>query len=53
LLTFDLVVRRSGRLSGKNFLVMPVEEVNALLGGHWYLMTPKPVYFSHGDAPDG
>jgi hypothetical protein len=37
----------SQRLSDKNFLVMPEEEPNAYLGGHWYLMTPRPVYFSH------
>jgi hypothetical protein len=35
------------RVSDKNFLVMPAEEPNAYLGGHWYLMTPKPIYFSH------
>jgi hypothetical protein len=35
------------KLSDKNFLVIPAEEANAFLGGHWYLMTPKPVYFSH------
>jgi hypothetical protein len=35
------------KLSDKNFLVIPAEEVNAYLGGHWYLMLPKPVYFSH------
>jgi hypothetical protein len=34
-------------MSDKNFLVMPAEEVNSYLGGHWYLMLPKPVYFSH------
>ena len=37
----------SARVSDKNFLVIPAEEPNAYLGGHWYLMTPKPVYFSH------
>jgi hypothetical protein len=37
----------SQRLSDKNFLVIPAEEPNVYLGGHWYLMTPKPVYFSH------
>jgi hypothetical protein len=37
------------RLSDKNFLVIPAEEANAFLGGHWYLMTPKPVYFSHAE----
>jgi hypothetical protein len=37
----------SQRVSDKNFLVMPAEEPNSYLGGHWYLLTPKPVYFSH------
>jgi hypothetical protein len=37
----------SAKLSDKNFLVMPEEEVNSFLDGHWYLMTPKPVYFTH------
>jgi hypothetical protein len=37
----------SRRMSDKDFLVVPDEEPNAYLGGHWYLMTPKPVYFSH------
>ena len=37
----------SARSSDKDFLVIPAEEPNAYLGGHWYLMTPKPVYFSH------
>ena len=35
------------KMSDKNFLVIPAEEVNVYLGGHWYLMLPKPVYFSH------
>lgn len=35
------------KLSDKNFLVIPAEEANAYIPGHWYLMTPKPVYFSH------
>lgn len=39
----------SRRLSDKDFLVMPEEEVNGFLGGHWYLMLPHPVYFSHAD----
>jgi hypothetical protein len=37
------------RVSDKDFLVMPAEEVNSFLGGHWYLLTPKPIYFSHAD----
>jgi len=36
-------------LSDRDFLVMPAEEPNAFLGGHWYLLTPKPVYFSHAE----
>ena len=44
----------SAKFSDKNFLVIPAEEPNAYLGGHWYLMTPKPVYFSHAEPrPDG
>jgi hypothetical protein len=35
------------KVSDKNFLVIPAEEVNSYLGGHWYLMLPKPIYFSH------
>jgi len=37
----------TARVSDKDFLVMPEEEVNSFLGGHWYLMTPKPIYFTH------
>jgi hypothetical protein len=37
------------KLSDRDFLVIPAEEVNAFLGGHWYLMTPKPIYFTHAD----
>ena len=39
------------RMSDKNFLVIPAEEVNSFLGGHWYMMSPKPIYFSHAE-PD-
>ena len=28
---------------------MPEEEVNSYFDGHWYLMTPKPVYFTHAE----
>jgi hypothetical protein len=41
----------SAKLSDKNFLVMPEEEVNSYLDGHWYLMTPRPIYFTHVEAP--
>jgi hypothetical protein len=43
----------SRKLSDKDFLVMPEEEVNGFLGGHWYLMLPHPVYFSHADPKPG
>jgi hypothetical protein len=39
------------RMSDKNFLVMPAEEVNSFLGGHWYMLSPRPIYFSHA-APN-
>lgn len=39
----------SAKLSDRNFLVIPAEEVNAFLGGHWYMLLPKPVYFSHAN----
>jgi hypothetical protein len=37
----------SRKLSDKNFLVMPEEEANAYIGGHTYIMNPKPIYFTH------
>jgi hypothetical protein len=43
----------ASKLSDKNFLVIPAEEANAFLGGHWYLMTPKPIYFTHTQPPLG
>jgi hypothetical protein len=39
----------AAKLSDRNFLVIPAEEVNSYLGGHWYLLLPRPVYFSHAD----
>jgi hypothetical protein len=43
----------SAKLSDKDFLVMPAEEVNSFFGGHWYLMLPKPIYFTHPREPSG
>ncbi|HEV2499041.1 MAG TPA: hypothetical protein VGY31_05625 [Terriglobia bacterium] len=40
------------RMSDKDFLVMPAEEVNSFLGGHWYMLSPKPIYFSHLVPPN-
>jgi hypothetical protein len=33
------------RLSGGNFLMLPGEEPNNFLGGHWMNIFPKPVYW--------
>ena len=41
------------RVSDKDFLVIPAEEPDAYIGGHWYLMSPKPVYYTHTLAPGG
>ncbi len=38
--------------SGKDFLLIPAEEANTYLGGHWALVFPKPVYW-HMKHPDG
>ncbi len=37
----------AARLSDDDFLIIPGEEPNVFLGGHWWLMTPRPVYYSH------
>ena len=37
----------SQRMSDRNFLVIPAEEANSFLGGHWYMISPKPIYFTH------
>lgn len=33
------------RLSGKDFLLLPGEEPNVHLGGHWISLFPRPVYW--------
>jgi hypothetical protein len=38
--------------SGKNFLLIPAEEANIILGGHWALVFPKPVYWYMDRKPD-
>jgi hypothetical protein len=38
--------------SGKNFLLIPAEEANVILGGHWGLVFPKPVYWFMDRKPD-
>src|SRR5665213_2248176 len=41
-----LYFEATANLSDKNFLVIPAEEANAYIGGHTYIMMPKPVYFT-------
>src|SRR5260370_17149014 len=31
--------------SDKDYLLIPAEEANVILGGHWALVFPKPVYW--------
>jgi hypothetical protein len=38
--------------SGKDFLLIPAEEANVYLGGHWALVFPKPVYWFMDRKPD-
>ena len=44
------------RISDKDFLAMPGEEANAFTGGHMWILSPKPIYYSHsryGDRTGG
>ena len=38
--------------SGKDFLLIPAEEANVYLGGHWAVVFPKPVYWHMSRQPD-
>jgi hypothetical protein len=40
------------RLSDKTFLLLPGEEPNEFLGGHWLQFFPKPVYWIMSRKPD-
>ncbi len=40
------------KLSGKDFLLLPGEEPNEFLGGHWLAFFPKPVYWIMSRKPD-
>jgi hypothetical protein len=40
------------RLSGGNFLLLPGEEPNNFLGGHWMNIFPKPVYWQMSREKD-
>jgi hypothetical protein len=38
--------------SNAGFLLIPAEEANVILGGHWGLVFPKPVYWMQDRKPD-
>ncbi|MGO9262648.1 MAG: hypothetical protein ACLQU1_41165 [Bryobacteraceae bacterium] len=38
--------------SGQDFLLIPAEEANVFLGGHWAVVFPKPVYWHMSRQPD-
>jgi hypothetical protein len=40
------------RHSDRDFLILPGEEANIYLGGHYNLLFPKPVFWTHGRAKD-
>jgi hypothetical protein len=40
------------RHSDDNFLILPGEEANAHLGGHYNILFPKPVYWTHVRTKD-
>lgn len=40
------------RLSDKDFLLLPGEEPNEFLGGHWMNLFPKPVYWIMSRKPE-
>lgn len=41
----------TARLSDADFLLLPGEEPNVHLGGHWMSLFPKPVYWTHDRKP--
>jgi hypothetical protein len=38
--------------SGRDFLLIPAEEANVHLGGHWTIVFPRPVYWFMDRTPD-
>jgi hypothetical protein len=49
---FDALFRACRTQSDSDFLIVPAEEANAHLGGHWALFFPRPVYW-HQRRPEG
>ncbi|MBI1895356.1 MAG: hypothetical protein HYZ57_08560 [Acidobacteria bacterium] len=40
------------RHSDRDFLILPGEEANAYLGGHYNILFPKPVFWTHRRTPE-
>lgn len=49
----DAYFRALRAQSDSDFLLIPSEEANVHLGGHWALVFPKPVYWFMGRLPGG
>ena len=49
----DAYFRTLRAQSDPEFLLIPAEEANVHLGGHWALVFPKPVYWFMKRPPDG
>jgi hypothetical protein len=49
----DAYFRALGAQSDPDFLLIPAEEANVHLGGHWSLVFPKPVYWFMNRPKDG
>ena len=45
--------RMCRRQSDSQFLLIPSEEANVILGGHWTVTFPKPVYWFMGKKTEG
>jgi hypothetical protein len=49
----DAYYRMCRKISDSKFLLIPSEEANVHLGGHWSLAFPKPVYWFMSKASEG
>ncbi len=49
----DAYYRMCRRQSDSQFLLIPSEEANVILGGHWTVTFPKPVYWFMSKAAEG
>ncbi len=47
----DTYYQACRRHSDRNLLILPGEEANVYLGGHYNILFPKPVYWTHGRQP--